>query len=321
MKEVLLEIINLKTFFYTSTGIVKAVDGVNLRIHKDEILGLVGESGCGKSMTAYSIIRLVPSPPGRIVEGKVLFEGEDLLKKSEREMRRIRGGKISMIFQDPTSSLNPVYKVGEQIFESIKLHQNLDRKTIKKRTLEMMEAVRIPEPEIRSEAYPHQFSGGMRQRVLIAMAVSCNPTLILADEPTTALDVTIQAQILELLGELREKLRTSILFITHDLGVVAEICDRVAVMYCGKIVEYASVVTLFKNPAHPYTKGLLAAVPKITGSGGKLPTIQGSVPVSTDISGCKFYSRCNQAKDICSENEPPSSEIDREHIVSCFLHN
>ncbi len=321
MREVLLEVVNLKTYFYTQKGIVKAVDGIDLKIHRGEILGLVGESGCGKSMTAYSIIRLVPTPPGRIVEGKVLFEDEDLLRKTQGEMRMIRGGKISMIFQDPMSSLNPAFKVGEQISESIRLHQDLRGKSIRRRTIEMMEIVGIPEAVTRAEDYPHQFSGGMRQRIMIAMAVSCNPVLLLADEPTTALDVTIQAQILELLGELREKLQTSILLITHDLGVVAEVCDRVAVMYCGRIVEYGNVVTIFREPAHPYTKGLLGAIPRIDESREKLQTIIGTVPSLKGLTGCQFHPRCNQAKDICQKEQPESRFIGKEHTVSCFLYN
>jgi oligopeptide transport system ATP-binding protein len=321
VRETLLEVINLKTYFYTRKGIVKAVDGIDLKIHRGEILGLVGESGCGKSMTAYSIIRLVTAPPGRIVEGKVLFEGEDLLRKTQGEMRMIRGGRISMIFQDPMSSLNPAFKVGDQISESIRLHQSLRGKSIKRKTVEMMEIVGIPEAVTRAEDYPHQFSGGMRQRIMIAMAVSCNPVLLLADEPTTALDVTIQAQILELLGELREKLQTSILLITHDLGVVAEVCDQVAIMYCGRIVEYGNVVTIFRESAHPYTKGLLGAIPRIDESKEKLQTIKGTVPSLIGLPGCQFYLRCDQAKDICRKEQPESRPIGPEHRVSCFLYD
>ncbi len=320
MSKVLLEITNLKTYLYTPKGIIKAVDGIDLEIRRGEIVGLVGESGCGKSMTAYSIIKLVPSPPGRIVDGRVLFEGEDLLRKTPREMRKIRGSKISMIFQDPMSSLNPVFKVGDQISESIRLHQDLKNKDIHKRTIEMMEIVGIPDPLIRAEDYPHQFSGGMRQRIMIAMALSCHPVLLIADEPTTALDVTIQAQILELLGELREKFGTSILIITHDLGVVAEVCNKVAIMYCGKIVEYGDILTIFKNPAHPYTKGLLRAIPKIDESIEKLQTIKGSVLSSIGLPGCRFHPRCLQEKDICKKEEPQSINLGEEHRVSCFLY-
>jgi oligopeptide/dipeptide ABC transporter ATP-binding protein len=316
----LLNIFNLKTHFFLKKGVVKAVDGINLKIGREEILGLVGESGCGKSMTAYSILRLIPTPPGRIVGGQILFENEDLLRKTEREMREIRGKKISMIFQDPGSFLNPVYKVGDQIAESIRLHQDLGRKKVREKTLQVMEIVKIPDANIRIDAYPHQFSGGMKQRILLAIAISCNPTLILADEPTTALDVTIQAQILDLLSELREKFHTSILLITHDLGVIAQLCDKVAVMYCGRIVEYADIFHIFKNPAHPYTRGLLQSIPMPFESREKLPTIKGNVAESRNMEGCEFAPRCSQANDICLQRKPPEVNLEQEHTVACFLY-
>lgn len=319
LNQYLLEVVNLKTHFYTEKGIVKAVDGVNFNIKSGEIIGLVGESGCGKSVTAYSIIRLVESPPGDIVHGEIFFEGEDLLKKSESEMRKIRGNKISMIFQDPMVSLNPVYTVGEQISENLRLHQKLNTKEAKTKAIEMMSLVKIPEPSIRIDEYPHQFSGGMRQRVMIAMAISCNPSLLIADEPTTALDVTIQAQILQLLMKLKGKINTSILLITHDFGVIAETCSRVAVMYCGKIVESSNVKEIFRNPFHPYTESLLRSIPRIDETRENLEIIKGSVPSLIGIpSGCIFHPRCFCARDICSREEPPGIEVKEGHWVSCF---
>lgn len=315
----MLEAVDLKTYFYTERGIVKAVDGVNFNIKRGQILGLVGESGCGKSVTAYSIIRLVESPPGDIVHGKIFFEGEDLLKKSKSEMRKIRGNKISMIFQDPSLSLNPVYTVGEQISENLRLHHKLNRKDAKTKAIELMSLVKIPEPSIRIDEYPHQFSGGMRQRVMIAMAISCNPSLLIADEPTTALDVTIQAQILQLLIELKEKINTSILLITHDFGVIAEICSRVAVMYCGKIVESSDVKEIFRNQLHPYTQSLLHSIPRIDETRENLEIIKGSVPSIIDMpSGCIFHPRCFYARKICSREVPPEIQIKEGHWVSCF---
>jgi peptide/nickel transport system ATP-binding protein/oligopeptide transport system ATP-binding protein len=315
----LLEIIDLRTYFYTEEGIVKAVDGVNFNIKSGEILGLVGESGCGKSVTAYSIIRLIESPPGDIVHGQIFFEGEDLLRKKESEMRKVRGDKVSMIFQDPMVSLNPVYTVGEQISENLRLHQKLNKKAATAKAIEMMDLVKIPEPSIRVYDYPHQFSGGMRQRIMIAMAISCNPSLLIADEPTTALDVTIQAQILQLLIELKEKLNTSILLITHDLGVVAEICSKVAVMYCGKIVEFSSVGEIFKNPFHPYTESLLRSIPRLDETRENLDIIKGSVPSLVAVPpGCIFHPRCLYTKEICKKEKAPGIQVKEDHFVSCF---
>jgi oligopeptide/dipeptide ABC transporter ATP-binding protein len=322
----LLKVQGLKTYFFLERGVVKAVDGVDLEIEKGEIFGLVGETGCGKSVTALSILRLIQSPPGKIVEGKIIFEGEDLLKKSSEEMRKIRGTKISMIFQDPHTSLDPVFTVGSQIAEPIELHlveeQHLmSAEDVPKKVIEMLKLVRIPDPEQRVKEYPHQFSGGMKQRAMAAMMLSCNPSLLIADEPTTAVDVTIQAQILDLMRELRRKLGTSILIITHNLGVVAEMCDRVAVMYAGNIVEQADVTTLFQNPKHPYTSALLAAVPKV-GTKGELETIPGMVPsLITPPPGCKFHPRCPHATDICRKEFPKMIEINKGHLVCCHLYS
>jgi oligopeptide/dipeptide ABC transporter ATP-binding protein len=305
---------------------VKAVDGVDFEIKKGEILGLVGETGCGKSVTALSILGLVQSPPGKIVEGKVIFEGEDLLKKSKEEMRKIRGTKISMIFQDPHTSLDPVFTVGYQIAEPIELHQVIEQRLLKPeevpgKVVEMLKLVRIPDPEHRVVEYPHQFSGGMKQRAMIAMMISCNPSLLIADEPTTAVDVTIQAQILDLMRDLRRKLGTSILLITHNLGVVAEMCDRVAVMYAGNIVEQADVTTLFEDPKHPYTKALLAAVPKVGTRKMKLETIPGMVPsLITPPPGCKFHPRCPHATEMCRKEFPQMIEIEESRSVRCHLY-
>lgn len=327
MSEPLLKVQGLKTYFFLERGVVKAVDGVDLEIKKGEILGLVGETGCGKSVTALSILRLIPSPPGRIVEGKVIFEGKDLLKKSSEEMRKIRGTNISMIFQDPHTSLDPVFTIGYQIAEPIELHQVVEQHLISaeevpKKVVEMLKLVRIPDPEHRVVEYPHQFSGGMKQRAMIAMMISCNPSLLIADEPTTAVDVTIQAQILDLMRDLRRRLGTSVLIITHNLGVVAEMCDRVAVMYAGNIVEQADVMTLFGSPKHPYTRALLAAVPKVGTKGGKLEAIPGMVPsLITPPPGCKFHPRCPHAMEICRKEFPQMIRIGEEHSVRCHLYS
>jgi oligopeptide/dipeptide ABC transporter ATP-binding protein len=326
MSEPLLKVEGLKTYFFLERGVVKAVDGVDFEIKKGEILGLVGETGCGKSVTALSILGLVQSPPGKIVEGKVIFEGEDLLKKSKEEMRKIRGTKISMIFQDPHTSLDPVFTVGYQIAEPIELHQVIEQRLLKPeevpgKVVEMLKLVRIPDPEHRVVEYPHQFSGGMKQRAMIAMMISCNPSLLIADEPTTAVDVTIQAQILDLMRDLRRKLGTSILLITHNLGVVAEMCDRVAVMYAGNIVEQADVTTLFEDPKHPYTKALLAAVPKVGTRKMKLETIPGMVPsLITPPPGCKFHPRCPHATEMCRKEFPQMIEIEESRSVRCHLY-
>jgi oligopeptide/dipeptide ABC transporter ATP-binding protein len=327
MSETLLKVQGLKTYFFLERGVVKAVDGVDFEIKKGEILGLVGETGCGKSVTALSILRLIPSPPGKIVEGKVIFEGEDLLKKSSEEMRKMRGTKISIIFQDPHTSLDPVFTIGYQIAEPIELHQVIEQhlmsaKEVPKRVIEMLKLVRIPDPEQRVAEYPHQFSGGMKQRAMIAMMISGNPSLLIADEPTTALDVTIQAQILDLMRDLRRKFGTSVLLITHNLGVVAEMCDRVAVMYAGNIVEQAEIMTLFRSPKHPYTKALLAAVPKVGSKKRELETIPGTVPsLITPPPGCKFNPRCPYVMDICRKEFPQMIKIGKEHLVRCHLYN
>jgi len=315
----LLDVRSLKTHVFSSRGVVRAVDGVNLAIGVEETLGLVGETGSGKSMTALSIMRMIPYP-GRIVEGKILLEGEDLLTKTQAQMTNIRGSKISMIFQDPMTSLNPVFKAGYQVSEAISTHQQLATSESWKRAVEMLNLVRIPDAPTRAHDYPHQLSGGMRQRTMIAMALSCRPKLLIADEPTTALDVTVQAQILELMRELRRRAGTSILLITHNLGVVAEICDRVAVMYAGKIVESADVKTIFRKHKHPYTKGLLGALPKIGSYKENLESILGSVPdMINPPSGCRFHPRCPHAKETCSLTEPRLVELEQEHMVACHF--
>lgn len=297
---------NLKTYFYTDSHVVPAVEGVSFTLDKGETLGIVGESGSGKSVTALSIMRLIPNPPGKIVGGSIRFNGEDLLQKSEAAMRRIRGNSISMIFQEPMTSLNPVYTIGRQISEAIILHQKLSRKQAMEKTLEMLKLVKIPLSEKRIHQYPHQLSGGMNQRVMIAMALSCMPDLLIADEPNTALDVTIQAQILEILKELKERLGTAVLLITHDLGIVAEMAGKVLVMYCGQAVEYSDVRSIFKEPAHPYTTALLKSIPSITGPKQKLYSIKGMVPTpSKDIQGCRFKERCEDVMDQCWQEEPP----------------
>jgi peptide/nickel transport system ATP-binding protein len=323
MASPLLEIKGLKTHFFTRKGVVKAVDGVDLSMGEGETLGLVGESGCGKSMTALSIMRLVPEPMGRIVEGSIFFDGKDLVKMTEPEMRKIRGNRISMVFQEPMTSLNPVLKVGFQLAEAIQLHQDVSTREAWKRSVEMLRLVGIPSPESRVKEYPHQMSGGMRQRVMIAMALSCRPKLMIADEPTTALDVTIQAQILALIHNLKEKVGSSILLITHNLGVVAEVAQSVGVMYAGHIVEYADVIRLFKDPKHPYTVGLFQSIPKKRGRGRreKLQAIPGLVPDLLGLpSGCKFQDRCSRVASRCREEGPPLIELEEGHQVRCWLY-
>jgi oligopeptide/dipeptide ABC transporter ATP-binding protein len=321
MSEKLLDIRNLRTYFYTEDGVVPAVDGVNLHVKRGETLGVVGESGCGKSQTSLSVMRLIPMPPGKIMEGsEILFEGQDLLKKSESEMRKIRGNDISMIFQEPMTSLNPVYTIGDQIAEAIQLHQGLNHREAINKAVDMLRLVGIPLPERRVKEYPHQLSGGMRQRVMIAMALSCNPKLLVADEPTTALDVTIQAQILELMKRLKKELGMAIMLITHDLGVVAEMAERVVVMYAGKVVEEGDVVSIFKNPIHPYTEGLLKSVPRMDAEAGKLHVIEGVVPNPLHMpEGCRFNPRCPYAIDKCRETQPPLEQIAPGRWVACFL--
>jgi oligopeptide/dipeptide ABC transporter ATP-binding protein len=319
----LLEVKNLQTHFPTRAGLVRAVDGVSFQLDRGELLGLVGESGCGKSITALSIMRLI-APPGKIVGGEVMFKGKDLLKLSNAEMRATRGDDIAMIFQDPMTSLNPVFTVGEQIAEALRLHRGLSRKDARKGAIAAMREVSIPDPERRVDDYPHQLSGGMRQRVMIAMALACGPELLIADEPTTALDVTIQAQILDLLDNLRRTHDLAVLLITHDLGVVAEVADRVAVMYTGKIVEESPVNELFARPKHPYTEGLLRSVPKLTPEGvaraTRLQTIEGVVPRPTDLPpGCHFAPRCPYRMPRCDEGEIPLYPIGEGVTVRCVL--
>jgi oligopeptide/dipeptide ABC transporter ATP-binding protein len=315
----LLEVKNLCTYFYTDDGTARSVDNVSFDVDRGETLGLVGESGCGKSVSALSIMQLIPNPPGLIVSGQIIYNGKDLTKYSEEEMRSIRGNEISMIFQEPMTSLNPVFTVGHQIDEAVILHQKVSKNEAKKRSIEMLKLVGIPAPEQRYSDYPHQLSGGMRQRVMIAMALSCNPQLLIADEPTTALDVTVQAQILELIKKLQKEFGMAMIMITHDLGVIAEVCDRVAVMYAAKVVEYSTVDEIFYNPRHPYTLGLLNSLPKIGHIKDKLETIEGSVPSATNFPiGCHFCTRCEYADQKCIDEEPPLVEIKNGHSVACW---
>jgi peptide/nickel transport system ATP-binding protein len=321
----LLEVNNLQTHFPTRSGLVRAVDGVSFYLDRGELLGLVGESGCGKSITALSIMRLI-APPGNIVNGEILFDGKDLLKLSDTAMREMRGDDIAMIFQDPMTSLNPVFTVGEQIAEALRLHRKMSRAEARQATIDAMREVAIPDPARRVNDYPHQLSGGMRQRVMIAMALACNPKLLIADEPTTALDVTIQAQILELLDDLRKQRELAVLLITHDLGVVAEVADRVAVMYTGRIVEESPVEELFARPKHPYTEGLLRSVPKLTSTQviakERLETIEGVVPKPTDLPpGCHFAPRCRHRMPRCTQEDIPLYQLDGSVQVRCVLYD
>jgi len=322
--ENILEINGLKTQFFTEDGIVRAVDGIDLVVKRGEVLGLVGESGCGKSVTSLSVMRLI-SPPGRIVEGEVLLSGEDLFKLPESRMQEIRGNRISMIFQQPQSCLNPVFRVGEQITEVLMIHQDTGKDLAQQRAVELLSMVGIPEPEARAQSFPHELSGGMAQRVMIAMALACVPELLIADEPTTALDVTIQAQILDLMRNLGSQMEMSIILITHDLGVVAEMCDRVDVMYAGRIVEEADVVELFQEPKHPYTQALIGSTPVLGEADKELTTIPGSVPNLIDLPpGCKFAPRCRarveNELEICTQEEPALKEIAPDHTVRCWLY-
>ena len=323
-KQIILEVTDLQTQFFTETGVVRAVDGVNFHVRRGEVLGIVGESGCGKSVTSLSIMRLI-SDPGRIVQGSILFDGEDLVKLSEKEMLSIRGNRISMIFQQPQSSLNPVFRVGDQLAESLQIHKDMNKKESQARAVELLRMVGIPEPESRAKSYPHEMSGGMAQRVMIAMALSCEPELLIADEPTTALDVTIQAQILDLMRNLRTQTDTAIILITHDLGVVAEMCDRVNVMYAGRIVEKASVEELFASPRHPYTAALIGSTPVLGQVDKELTTIPGSVPNLIALpQGCKFAPRCAARIENnltrCTEEEPPLEKMENGRFVRCWLH-
>ena len=321
-QEILLNIKNLTLNFNTDRGEITALDGIELRLYKNESLGLVGETGCGKSVTALSIMRLIPVPPGKIGQGEILFDGKDLLKIPETEMRRTRGGKISMIFQEPSTSLNPVFKVGDQILEAVQLHQRVDKMTAKNKAVQMLERVGMPDPKDIINRYPHELSGGMQQRIMIAMALSSNPKLLIADEPTTALDVTTQAQILDLINELKKDIISSMLLITHDLGIVAEICDRVAVMYTGNIIEQAGLRALFKTPLHPYTQGLLNAIPNMNAPKGELGFIPGTIPDLTKLpQGCKFNPRCPQQMEICLKKRPGLREVREDHFVACHLYS
>ncbi len=323
-QDLLLDVKGLKTHFFSEDGVSPAVDGVDFHVRRGETLGVVGESGCGKSVTALSIMRLIPTPPGRIVAGRILFEGRNLLELSADEMRRIRGNRISMIFQEPMTSLNPVYSIGEQISEALTLHQHLSARDALARALEMLKRVGIPAPERRVREYPHQLSGGMRQRAMIAMALSCHPGLLIADEPTTALDVTIQAQILDLMGDLKTELNTAIILITHDLGVIAESAARVVVMYAGKVVEEAGVIPIFERPLHPYTAGLLASIPRIDQRQARkerLKEITGVVPIPSRLPpGCAFHPRCPQAMKPCAHEAPELKTMADGHKVRCWLH-
>lgn len=319
MSENLLEVKNLKTYFFTDGGVVKSVDDVSFNVKPGKTLGVVGESGCGKSITSLSIMQLVETPPGKIVGGEIIYNGENLLDKDKDEMRKIRGGEIAMIFQEPMTSLNPVFTVGQQIMEALMIHTDMDKTKAKERAIEMLKLVRIPLAEKRFNEYPHQLSGGMRQRVMIAMALSCNPKLLICDEPTTALDVTIQAQILDLINELKEKLGTLIMMITHDLGVIAEVADDVMVMYAGKIVEYGTADQIFETPMHPYTHGLMNCIPKLNDEEEtRLHVIPGMVPSPDRMpKGCAFCPRCSEAKKICEEKMPELMEVNGQK-VRCF---
>ena len=315
----LLEVRDLRTYFYTDEGVARAVDGVSFTLGRGETLGLVGESGCGKSVSALSIMRLVADPPGKIESGRVLLGERDLLQLGEKQMCRVRGDEVAMIFQEPMTSLNPVLTCGYQIAEAVILHQEVTRQEARLRAIDMLARVGIPAPEQRVDEYPHQMSGGMRQRVMIAMALSCHPDLLIADEPTTALDVTIQAQILELLEGLQEDLHMAILMITHDLGVIAETADHVAVMYAGEIVEYTATAELFARPRHPYTRGLMRSIPRLDASRQRLEIIEGMVPDARHFSsGCRFAPRCPLADDHCRAQEPQLAEIAAAHEVRCW---
>lgn len=316
----LLEVKDLKTYFFTRRGVVKAVDGVSFSLHVGETLGLVGESGCGKSITCFSILRLVPKPAGRIVGGQIILDGEDLLAKRESEMTDVRGKRISMILQDPLVSLNPLFTIGDQVSEPIIQHRGLDKKSAWEKAKEMLTLVRIPSAEVRMKEYPHMMSGGMRQRIVGAIAMSCQPHLLIADEPTTSLDVTVQAQFLRLLKELQQQANVSMIMVTHDLGIIARVCDRVAVMYAGRIVENTEVRELFNNPTHPYAVALIQSLPKIEVKADRLYTIEGQPPELHNLPpGCAFAPRCPKVMDICRQEFPPEVEVKERHYVSCHL--
>jgi oligopeptide/dipeptide ABC transporter ATP-binding protein len=320
--EPLLSVRNLKTYFYTDEGVVRAVDGMSYDLHRGETLGIVGESGSGKSVHALSIMRLIATPPGKIVDGEILFEGRNLLRLSDEQMRKIRGNRIAMVFQEPMTSLNPVLTIGEQIAEAVILHQKLDKKAAWERAIEMLDRVQIPLARERVRDYPHQFSGGMRQRVMIAMALSCNPSILIADEPTTALDVTIQAQILDLMRDLQREFGASIILITHNLGVVAEMCDNVVVMYAGRPIEHTDIRRIFREPKHPYTWGLLHSVPKLYERRERLIPIEGQPPSLIDLPpGCAFASRCPFVMEICVQADPPDFPVGPGHTAKCYLYS
>jgi len=319
--ERLLSIRGLKTYFFTDDGTARAVDGVDFEISQGKTVGLVGESGCGKTVTALSLLRLVPIPVGRIVEGEIIFKNQDLLLLTEPQMRRVRGNDIAMIFQEPQTSLNPVFTAGNQIIEAIVLHQKTSKREARRRAIELLHTVGMPSPELRVDEYPHQLSGGMKQRVMIAMALACGPDLLIADEPTTALDVTIQAQILDLLQGLQQEFGMSILLITHDLGIIAQLADEVNIMYAGKIVEHARAEELFGQPKHPYTKGLFESLPVLGAEKKRLVTIPGLVPNPLNWpSGCRFHPRCPYVMDICPQKEPPLKEIAPGRTAACWLY-
>jgi oligopeptide/dipeptide ABC transporter ATP-binding protein len=315
-----LEVKDLKTHFFTRSGVVKSVDGVSFHVGEGETLGIVGESGCGKSITCLSILRLVPPPAGRIVEGEIILNGEDLLQKSIQEMRKIRGAQVSMILQDPMTSLNPVFTIGYQVAEPIMIHQHLDKKSAWEKAKEMLGLVKIPLPEIRVGEYPHQMSGGMRQRIVGAMALSCQPKLLIADEPTTALDVTIQAQFLQLLKTIQDEFNLALIVVTHDFGIVAKICDRVAVMYAGRIVETGLLREIFNNPQHPYTMALMNSLPKMDKNLKRLPTIEGQPPDLGHLPpGCSFAPRCSKVMEVCKREAPKETILAKDHSIRCWL--
>lgn len=322
MSRILLDVKNLKTYFHSDRGVVKAADDVSFYVNEGETLGIVGESGCGKSISCMSLVRLVETPPGKYEGGEILFNGEDMLKVSDERIREIRGNDISFIFQEPMTSLNPIFKIGRQISETMMLHRGMTKDEAYKESIKMLELVKIPNPERVVDDYPFALSGGMRQRAMIAMALACEPRLLIADEPTTALDVTIQAQVLDLMNELKQKLNASIIFITHDLGVIAEMSDRVMVMYAGKVVEVATVVDIFKDPKHPYTIGLICSKPDMATSSTRLHVIPGNVPDLSNLpEGCPFHPRCEKAMDICRKSFPNEVMLDGEHRIACWLYD
>jgi len=321
MGKKLLEVKNLKTYFHSDRSVVRAADDVSFYVNEGETLGIVGESGCGKSITCMSVVRLVETPPGKYEGGEIIFNGEDMLKVSDTRIREIRGNDISFIFQEPMTSLNPVFKIGRQISETMMLHRNMSKNEAYKESIKMLDTVKIPNPERVVDEYPFALSGGMRQRAMIAMALACQPKLLIADEPTTALDVTIQAQVLDLMNELKQKMNTSIIFITHDLGVIAEMSDRVMVMYAGKVVEVAETIDIFKNPKHPYTIGLIGSKPDMGTESSRLHVIPGNVPDLSNVpTGCPFHTRCGHAIDICRETFPGETILEGEHRIACWLY-